>query len=95
MLRALPRFALAAGIAAVSAGTSIAGEKREAPAADPPAANPCDVYGPDYKPVGASGTCVKLGGSIEFDVGITSTGGHPSVTTSTDWIRTKPARKGN
>jgi hypothetical protein len=94
MLGCLRLIALAGCFAAVSPGSGGAGEKNAVPAADPPA-NPCDVYGADYKPVGVTGTCVKIGGSISLDIGISSSGGRPSVATSTDWIRTKPGKNGN
>jgi len=94
MLRYLRLIGLAGCFAAALAESGGAGERNAAPAADPPA-NPCDVYGADYKPVGVTGTCVKIGGSISLDVGITSSGGRPSVATSTDWIRTKPAKNAN
>jgi hypothetical protein len=78
-----------AAVLTLSAG---AAEKKAAPP-NPP--GPCDVYGPDYKPVGSTGTCIKISGSVEFGVGISAAGGRPSAATSTDWIRSKPSKNGN
>ena len=66
--------------------------KKEAPADAP---NFCDVYGPGYRPVGTSGTCIKIDGSIDVGIGASSSGGQPSAAASTDWIKTKPAKNGN
>jgi len=83
---------LAGCCAALFAATAGATEKTGA-STDAP--NPCDVYGPGHKPVGTTGTCIKIGGSVEVEIGTSSSGGPPSAATSTDWIRTKPAKGGN
>jgi hypothetical protein len=69
-----------------------AADKKAAPADAP---NFCDVYGPGYRPVGTSGTCIKIDGSIDVGIGASSSGGQPSAAASTDWIKTKPAKNGN
>ena len=55
----------------------------------------CDAYGPGYEPVGGTGACIKITGSVEVDVTASSPSGNPSGANSPDWVRTKPARSGN
>jgi hypothetical protein len=62
--------------------------EKQASWADTP--SPCDVYGPGYKAAGATGACVKIGGSVELDI----SSGQPPAASSTDWIKTTPAKNG-
>lgn len=63
------------------------------PPATASAANSCDLYGPGYKPVGDTGVCLKISGYVEFGVGASFGSRHPA--SSSDWIKTKPAKNGN
>jgi len=56
--------------------------------------NPCDIYGPGFKPLGVGNVCLKLGVSVGFGVRASS-GGHRSVAETSDWIKKKPAGSGN
>ncbi|SOC39937.1 porin-like protein [Rhizobium subbaraonis] len=31
--------------------------------------NPCAHFGPGYSPLGSTQTCIRIGGSIRFDIG--------------------------
>ena len=92
MLRPFRLLFLVGGVVSLLAGNAGAADEK-APAADAP--NPCDVYGPGYRPVGTSSTCIKISGSVDVSIGASSSRGAPSAATSTDWIRTKPAKSGN
>jgi hypothetical protein len=85
MLPLVRSLVLAGGAVLLLAGDVVAAD-RQAP---PPTAAPnfCDVYGPGYRAVG--GMCIKISGSIDVSIGMSSSGGKPSAATSTDWIRAK------
>lgn len=93
MIRALRLIAASAWFAGFLLLPAAGGEKpKPAPDGQP---QPCDVYGPGYEPVGGTGICIKITGSVELDVMSSLPSGHPSVANSPDWIRTKPAKGGN
>ena len=92
MLRPFRLLFLVGGVVSLLAGNAGAADEK-APAADAP--NPCDVYGPGYRAVGTSGTCIKISGTVDVGISASTSGGKSSAATSTDWIRTKPAKNGN
>ena len=54
-----------------------------------------DAAGPGFEPLGNSGVCIRIGGSVDFGVSSSGHGGSSSVANSADWIRGKPAKSGN
>ena len=91
--RAILSVAARASVAALLVSPASALEKqKDAPRSQP---KPCDVYGPGYQPVGETGVCIKITGSVEVDVTASFPSGHPAVANSPDWIRSKPAKGGN
>jgi hypothetical protein len=93
MTRAILSVAALAYFAAFFVSPASALEKPKDAAGIQP--NLCDVYGPGYEPVGATGVCIKITGSVELGVTASFPSGHPPVANSPDWLRTKPAKGGN
>ena len=92
MLRPFRSLFLAGCALSLQVGNADAADKKTTPADAP---NFCDVYGPGYRAVGTSGTCIKISGTVDVGISASTSGGKSSAATSTDWIRTKPAKNGN
>jgi hypothetical protein len=89
------RTVVAIAAAMACAGLAILPARAGERPAAPPAPDFCAAYGPGYKAVGSSGTCVKVTGSVEVDVSASPSGRHPSAADSTGWITTRPPAGGN
>ena len=74
----LPALAAAlVTIAAIAPATAAAERPRHAAPADP--AGPCGRYGPDYRAIGGTDTCLRFSGSVRAEMGLTTGGGGRDV----------------